>query len=75
MDAKLLIVILALPILITGIGHNLASIKVIQQGSIQSYRPPDRTAQATLNKPTTAPFYLAARDEQKKECLWVGICK
>jgi hypothetical protein len=75
MDAKLLIVILTLPILIIGIGHNLASILVIHQGSIQSYRPPARTAQATLDKSTTPPFYLAARDEQKKECLWVGICK
>lgn len=75
MDTKLLIIILTLPILLLGLGHNLARIEVIQQGSIQSYRPPARTSQATLDKPTTSPFYLAARDEQKKECLWVGICK
>jgi hypothetical protein len=74
MKSKLLIVSLTLPMLIIGVGQNLASLKVVKQGNFQYSRPPAELSQATLDKPTTAPFYLAARDEQKKECKWVGIC-
>ncbi len=74
MKSKLLIVSLTLPMLIIGVGQNLASLKVVKQGNFQYSRPPAKLSQATLDKPTTAPVYLAARDEQKKECKWVGIC-
>jgi hypothetical protein len=75
MKTTLLIVCLTLPMLIIGVGRSLASIKVIQQENFRYSRPPAKTLQATLDKPTTLPLYLAARDEQKKECVWVGLCK
>jgi hypothetical protein len=75
MKTNLLSVSLTLPMLMIGIGQSLASTQVINQEHLQIYRPAAKTAQAALTKPTTLPFYLAARDEQKKECEWVGICK
>lgn len=74
MKTKLLIVSLTLPILLIGVSRTLASLQVIQRGSFLQSRPPGKTSQATLDKHKTIPFYLAARDEQKKECEWVGLC-
>jgi len=79
---------MTLPMLLCGAGQSLASIQVINPGNFQLARPTVRTSQVKLDlaRPTVRtsqvkldtqqppPFFLAAREEPKKECEWLGIC-
>ncbi len=75
MNKKLLSISLALPILIIGIGYSLASYKVINQRNSPISQSTVRTSQVRLKTQQPQPFLISARDEEKKECQWLGICK
>lgn len=74
MNAKFLRSSLTLAVLIIGLGVSVLAFKVINPRSLLFSRLTVRTSQATLGKPTPLPFFLVARDEQKKECFLLGIC-
>jgi hypothetical protein len=75
MNKQLLSISLALPVLIIGAGYSLASHKVINQGNSPSAQSTSRTYQLRLKTQQLQPFLISARDEEKKECQWLGICK
>jgi len=74
MNAKFLRSSLTLVVLIIGLGLSFLTFKVINPGNLLFSRLTVRTSQSTLGKPKTLPFFLVARDEQKKECFLLGIC-
>lgn len=74
MKTKLLSIGLAVPALLIGSGEILASIKVNAQENLQLFRPAKRISQVTLSTQQPPPLYLAARDDQQKECQWLGLC-
>jgi hypothetical protein len=74
MKNQLLSISMTLPMLLCGAGQSLASIQVINPGNFQLARPTVRTSQVKLDTQQPPPFFLAAREEPKKECQWLGIC-
>ncbi len=74
MNTKLLSISLTLPVLIIGAGQSLVNLKLINQGNSQNPRSAPRTSQVKLDTQQPPPFLLAARDDEKKECEWLGIC-
>lgn len=73
MNTKLLSLTLALPILMIGAGNSLAK-KVTNQSNSKT----ESTAgisQVRLKTQQPQPFLISARDEERKECQWLGICK
>lgn len=74
MNKKLLSMSLILPVLIIGASHSLVS-KVINQGNPELTQSTVRTSQVRLKTQQPQPFLISARDEEKKECQWLGICK
>jgi hypothetical protein len=74
MKNQLLSISMTLPMLLCGAGQSLASIQVINPGNFQLARPTVRTSQVKLDTQQPPPFFLAAREEPKKECEWLGIC-
>jgi hypothetical protein len=74
MKNQLLSISMTLPMLLCGAGQSLASIQVINPGNFQFARPTVRTSQVKLDTQQPPPFFLAAREEPKKECEWLGIC-
>ncbi|HAA31674.1 MAG TPA: hypothetical protein DCE56_33185 [Cyanobacteria bacterium UBA8553] len=76
MNAKLLSISMALPILLIGAGQSFGNVRVINQGDLQSTRPTLLTSQVKLDTQQPPPLFLAAKDDQqrKDECSWLGIC-
>lgn len=75
MNTKLLSISLTLPVLMFGAGQTLATLKVTNQGNLQSATPTSRISQVRLGTQEPPTFLLTARDEGKQECVWLGICK
>jgi hypothetical protein len=74
MKKKLLITSLTLPMLLFGAGQSLASTRIVHQDNLQWDRHTERDLRATLKTQQPPLFILAARDDRKKECEWLGIC-
>jgi hypothetical protein len=74
MKNQLLSISMTLPMLLCGAGQSLASIQVINPGNFQFARPTVRISQVKLDTQQPPQFFLAAREEPKKECEWLGIC-
>lgn len=75
MNRQLLSISLALPILIIGAGHSLANFKALNQGNSGITQSTTRISQVRLKTQQPQPFLISARDEERKECQWLGICK
>lgn len=74
MNTKLLSLTLALPILMIGAGNSLAK-KVTNQSISKTTQSTAGISQVRLKTQQPQPFLISARDEEKKECQWLGICK
>lgn len=74
MNTKLLSLTLALPILMIGAGNSLAK-KVTNQSISKTTQSIAGISQVRLKTQQPQPFLISARDEEKKECQWLGICK
>lgn len=75
MNTKLLIT-LALPILMIGAGNSLAKkVTVANQDTSKLTESTVRISQVRLKTQQPQPFLISARDEERKECQWLGICK
>lgn len=76
MNTKLLSISLALPILMIGAGYSLAKkVTVANQDTPKLTESTMRISQVRLKTQQPQPFLISARDEEKKECQWLGICK
>ena len=76
MNTKLLSLTLALPILIIGAGNSLAKkVTVANQDTLKLTESTVRISQVRLKTQQPQPFLISARDEETKECQWLGICK
>lgn len=75
MKNQLLSISMTLPMILMGAGQSLASIQVINLGNFHFPQPTMRTSQVKLDTQQPPPFFLAAREEPKKECEWLGICQ
>ncbi len=75
MNRQLLSISLALPVLIIGAGHSLANFKAFNQGNSGITQSTTRISQVRLKTQQPQPFLISARDEETKECQWLGICK
>lgn len=77
MNTKLLSLSLALPILMIGADHSLAKkVTVTNQDTPKlTESTTARIYQVKLKTQQPQPFLISARDEEKKECQWLGICK
>jgi hypothetical protein len=76
MNTKLLSLTLALPILMIGAGNSLAKkITVANQDTPKLTESTVRISQVRLKTQQPQPFLISARDEERKECQWLGICK
>jgi hypothetical protein len=76
MNTKLLSISLALPILMIGAGSSLAKkVIVANQDTPKLTESTTRISQVRLKTQQPQPFLISARDEEKKECQWLGICK
>ena len=65
---------MTLPMVILGAGQSLATTKVINLGNSQFFRPSVSNSQLQLDTQQPPPFLVAARDDQQKECDWLGVC-
>lgn len=65
---------LVLPVLIVGIGHILANRAMVQSNS-GIHQSTESISQVKLKTKQPQPFLISARDEETKECQWLGICK
>lgn len=76
MNKQLLSISLALPILMIGAGNSLAKkVTVANQVTPKLTESTTRNSQVRLKTQQPRPFLISARDEEKKECQWLGICK
>jgi hypothetical protein len=76
MNTKLLSISLALPILMIGAGNSLAKkVTVANQDTPKLTESTTRISQVRLKTQQPQPFLISARDEERKECQWLGICK
>lgn len=76
MNKQLLSISLALPILMIGASHSLA--KKATVANLDTPKLNESTmsiSQVKLKTQQPQPFLISARDEEKKECQWLGICK
>jgi hypothetical protein len=62
------------PILLIGLALIFAGIKFNNSGNWHLSRVKLRNFQVKLDTQQPQPLYLAAKDDRKKECLWLGIC-
>jgi hypothetical protein len=74
MNTTLLSLTLALPILMIGAGNSLAK-KVTNQSNLKMAQSTAGISQVRLKTQQPQPFLISARDEERKECQWLGICK
>lgn len=76
MNKQLLSISLALPILMIGAGHSLAKkAAVTNPETAKLTESTTRISQVRLKTQQPQPFLISARDEERKECQWLGICK
>jgi len=75
MNKQWLGISLALPILIIAAGQALANFKVLDRGISQLPKLTPKISQVKLDTQQPPSFLLSARDDQKEECEWLGICK
>jgi hypothetical protein len=75
MNKQWLGISLALPVLIIGAGQALANLKVIDRGNPQVPKLTPKISQVKLDTQQPSSFLISARDDQKEECEWLGICK
>jgi hypothetical protein len=73
MNTKLLSISIV-PMLLIGSGQMLASTRVNNPESWHLSRPSIRVPQVKLGTQQPPPLYLAAKDDQQQECVWLGIC-
>lgn len=76
MNAKLLSISMALPMLLIGAGQSFGNLRPISPGDYQSTGPTPLTSQVKLDTQQPPPLFLAAKDDKqtKDECSWLGIC-
>ena len=74
MSKQLLSVVIALPMVIVGVGLHFANIPLNNLVNLQFTRQSAVISQVTLDSHASPPFLQAARDEQNKECQLLGIC-
>jgi hypothetical protein len=75
MKKTLLIISMTLPMFLLGAGQSFASTKVINIGNSQFFRQSVSHSQLKLDTQQPPLILLAARDDQQKECDWLGVCK
>lgn len=73
MNAKLLSLSIV-PMLLMGSGQVLASVRTNHLENWHLSRLSQKIAQARLGTQQPPPFYLAGKDDKKKECQWLGLC-
>ncbi len=73
MNAKLLSLTIV-PMLLIGSGQVLASVRSNNPENWHLSRLNQRIYQARLGTQQPPPLYLAGKDDQKKECQWLGLC-
>lgn len=73
MNAKLLSLTIV-PMLLIGSGQVLASVRSNNLENWHLSRLGNRSDQARLSTQQPPPLYLAGKDDQKKECQWLGLC-
>ena len=73
MNTKLLSISIV-PMLLIGSGQMLASARVKNPETSQLSRPSIIVSEVKLGTQQPPPLYLAAKDDQQQECVWLGIC-
>jgi hypothetical protein len=62
------------PMLLIGSGQMLASVRSNNPGNWHLSKPSMSMSQVRLGTQQPPPLYLVAKDDQKKECQWLGLC-
>ena len=74
MNNKVLSITMALPIVFIQVCQSFTSHQALSLNTLPFFIPNGRITQVTFNIKDKSPFLLAARDDKKKECRWVGSC-
>ena len=74
MNNKVLRMSMALPILFIQVGQSFTSHQALSLNTLPFSILSARMTEITFNIQHKSPFLLAARDDKKKECRWVGSC-
>ena len=74
MNKKVLSMTMALPILFIQVCQSFTSHQALSLNTLPFSILSGRITQVAFNIKHKSPFMIAARDDKKKECRWVGSC-
>ncbi len=74
MNNKVLSMTMALPIVFIQVCQSFTSYQASSLNTSPFFILSGRITQVAFNIKDKSPFLLAARDDKKKECRWVGSC-
>lgn len=74
MNNKVLSMTMALPIVFIQVCQSFTSHQALSLNTLPFFIHSGKMIQVAFNIKDKSPFLIAARDDKKKECRWVGSC-